>query len=122
MLRFSPDDQEPGIRAAGNTGRDNFYVNGTDNSPHTLRGSAMEKRIGEITHYFHKIGVAVILLDDNLTLGDEIRILGKHTDFYQKVTSMQVEHITLTTALKGQDIGMKVVQNVHEGDEVYRVT
>jgi hypothetical protein len=102
-------------------GLDNFYVNGADNSPHTLRGSAMEKRIGKITHYFHKIGVAVILLDDNLNTGDEIRILGTHTDFYQKVTSMQVEHITITSALKGQDIGLKVVQNVHEGDEVYRV-
>jgi hypothetical protein len=81
----------------------------------------MEKRIGKVTHYFHKIGVAVILLNDNLNTGDEIRILGKHTDFYQKVTSMQVEHITITTALRGQDIGLKVVQDVHEGDEVFRV-
>ena len=82
----------------------------------------MEQKIGKITHYFYKIGVAVILLDDKLNVGDEIRILGKHTDFYQKVTSMQIEHIAITSALKGQDIGLKVVQNVQEGDEVYLVT
>jgi geranylgeranyl pyrophosphate synthase len=82
----------------------------------------MEIRIGKVTHYFHNIGVAVILLDDALNAGDEIHIQGKHTDFRQKVTSMQVEHTSITRAEKGQDIGLKVIQNVHEGDEVYRIT
>jgi translation initiation factor IF-2 len=81
----------------------------------------MEQRLGKITHYFQKVGVAVILLEGDLSTGDEIHILGKHTDFHQKVTSMQIEHQNLTRATKGQDIGMKVDQPVHEGDEVYRV-
>jgi hypothetical protein len=84
-------------------------------------GNAMEQKIGKITHYFQKIGVAVILLEDNLDTGNEIHILGKHTDFHQKVTSMQIEHQTLTSATKGQDIGLKVIQAVHVGDEVFRV-
>jgi hypothetical protein len=85
-------------------------------------GNAMEQKLGKITHYFQKIGVAVILLEDNLNTGDEIHILGRHTDFRQKVISMQIEHQTLTSAIKGQDIGLKVIQSVHVGDEVYRVT
>jgi hypothetical protein len=81
----------------------------------------MEQKLGKITHYFQKVGVAVILLEDDLNTGDEIHILGKHTDFYQKVTSMQIEHQPLTSATKGQDIGLKVIQAVHVGDEVFRV-
>jgi len=44
-----------------------------------------------------------------------------HSDFCQTVASMQVEHKTIANAAKGQDIGMKVSQNVHSGDAVYKV-
>ena len=81
----------------------------------------METVIGKVTHYFPKIGVAVILLEGDLANGNEIHIKGAHTDFGQTVTSMQVEHKTIATATQGQDIGMKVSQNVHAGDVVYKV-
>jgi len=81
----------------------------------------MEKVVGTITHCFPKIGVAVIMLEDNLANGDEIHIRGTHSDFRQTVTSMQIEHKTVANAEKGQDIGMKVSQNVHAGDRVYRI-
>ncbi len=81
----------------------------------------MEEMVGTVTHYFPKIGVAVIMLVDDIANGDEIHIKGTHTDFCQTVTSMQVEHRTIANAVKGQDIGMKVSRNVHEGDVVYRV-
>jgi putative protease len=82
----------------------------------------MENVVGKITHYFPKIGVAVIMLEDDLTNGTQIHIRGTHTDFCQTVTSMQVEHKDIANAVKGQDIGMKVLQNVHAGDIVYRVS
>ena len=47
--------------------------------------------LGKITHYFDKIGVAVVELADSLNVGDLIRIKGVTTDFKQKVSSMQVE-------------------------------
>ncbi len=81
----------------------------------------MENVAGKVTHYFPKIGVAVIMLEDTLSNGDRIHIRGMHTDFYQTVSSMQVEHTTITSAAQGQDIGMKVEQTVHAGDLVYRV-
>jgi putative protease len=80
----------------------------------------MEKVVGKITHYFPKIGVAVVVLEDSLKTGDEVHIRGTHTNFSQTVTSMQIEHQTVTSAKKGQDIGMKVAQIVHEGDVVFR--
>ncbi len=83
----------------------------------------MEKLIGTITHYYGKIGVAVLqLTGDELKVGDTIHIKGKTTDFTQVVNSMQIEHNTIEKAKKGDDIGLKIDQPVHEKDEVYKVT
>jgi putative protease len=81
-----------------------------------------EKLIGKITHYFNKIGVAVIeITDDHLKIGDKIKVKGPHTEFDQTMTSMQVEHQNVEKANAGEAIGMKVDQAVREGDEVYKI-
>ncbi len=80
-----------------------------------------EKPIGKITHYFTNIGVAVIELSGELKAGDKIHIKGATSDFEQEVDSMQIEHDDVDKAKKGQAIGLKVDQQVREGDEVYRV-
>lgn len=82
----------------------------------------MEKLIGKVTHYFPKIGVAVVSLTDDLKNGDQIRISGPHANFRQLVTSMQIEHTPIASATKGQEIGMKVSQLVHAGDVVYKIS
>jgi len=81
----------------------------------------MDKLIGTVTHYFPKIGVAVVKLTDDINDGDQIRIAGIHSNFNQLVSSMQIEHKNITSAKKGQEIGMKVVQQVREGDMIYKV-
>jgi len=80
-----------------------------------------EKLIGEITHYFGKIDVAIVKLHDTLKEGDVIHIKGKDTDFTQTVSSMQIEHKNVKTAKKGATIGMKVNNKIKEGDEIYLV-
>ena len=82
----------------------------------------METVIGRVTHYFPKVGVAVVILDDHLASGESIHIRGPHDDFHQTVSSMEVDHQRITEAGKGQDIGIRVIQRVHEGDLVYRET
>jgi len=83
---------------------------------------AKEKEIGKITHYFGKIGVAVIKLKDALCVGDEIHVFGHTSDFSQKVDSMQVEHEKIEKAKKGESIGLKVKEKVRDGDAVFKVT
>ena len=62
------------------------------------------KLIGKVVHYFDKIGVAVIQLEDGLKQGDEIRITGgEATDFTQSVESMQVDHKEIKQAKKGDE-------------------
>ncbi|MFQ6049431.1 MAG: U32 family peptidase C-terminal domain-containing protein [Candidatus Paceibacterales bacterium] len=79
------------------------------------------KLIGKVTHYFSKIGVAVIELSDNLRVGDDIKIVGGETDFTQTVESMEMEHEKIEKAKAGDSIGLKVSQKVREGYKVYKL-
>ena len=79
------------------------------------------KLIGEITHYFSNIGVAVLNLSDALSAGDEVRIIGGETDFNQTIDSMEVDHKKIEKAKKGDDVGFKVAQKVREGYKVFKV-
>ncbi|MEM2320448.1 MAG: translation elongation factor-like protein [Candidatus Bathyarchaeia archaeon] len=79
------------------------------------------KEVGRVTHYYTKIGVAVISLIDTLSVGDRILIKGTTTNLEQSVESMQIEHKNVNTAYSGQSIGLKVAQRVREGDKVYKI-
>ena len=79
------------------------------------------KEIGAVTHFFDKIGVAVIKLKAGLKTGEKIRIKGATTDFEQPVESMQVDMKPIAAGKKGQEIGMKVKDRVRPGDAVYIV-
>ena len=81
-----------------------------------------DKPIGKITHFFNKISVAVIKLENgNLKKGDKIKIEGHGKEFEQEVTSMQVEHKEIEIAKKGTEFGMKMNEDVKPGDLVYKV-
>ncbi len=82
----------------------------------------MEKRIGKVTHYFDRIGVAVLELEDGLKIGDMIHIMGRRTDLEQRVKSMEIEHQKMQAVGAGADVALKVDDVVHEGDELYLVT
>ncbi|MGB9732609.1 MAG: translation elongation factor-like protein [Candidatus Micrarchaeia archaeon] len=77
--------------------------------------------VGEVTHYYDKIGVAIVKLSNRLKVGDIISIEGKSTNFQQKVESIQIEHINVEEAGSGESIGLKVIQKVREGDKIYKV-
>ena len=80
------------------------------------------KLVGEITHYFGKIGVAVIKLKGPLKVGDTIRIVGgEDTDFRQQVESMEMEHEKIKTAKAKQSIGLEIKDKVREGYKVYKL-
>lgn len=77
--------------------------------------------VGRVTHYFTKIGVAVVELKAPLSVGDRILIRGSTTNFEQVVSSMQIEHENVDRAGAGSSIGLKVEQRVREKDIVYRI-
>jgi putative protease len=80
------------------------------------------KRIGEVTHFYDRLSVAVLKLTEPICVGDQVHLLGHHTDFQQKVESLQIEHQEVPEAGPGQDVAVKVAQKVHPGDSVFKVT
>ena len=81
----------------------------------------MEQRIGVVSHYYSKINVAGIVLEDELAVGDTIHIKGHTTDFVEKVDSIQIEHETVDRAKKGDDVGIRVKEHTREHDVVYKI-
>jgi putative protease len=77
--------------------------------------------VGDVRHFFPRIGVAIVDLIGELKTGDEIMILGKTTNLRQRVESMEIEHKRVETAPPGSSIGLKTVDRVREGDRVYVV-
>jgi translation elongation factor EF-Tu-like GTPase len=80
-----------------------------------------EKLIGIVTHYFPKVSAGVVKLKASLALGDNIRIKGHTTDFTQTVTSIQINHLPIKKAKKGQEIGLLVNSRVRKNDLVYKI-
>ncbi len=82
---------------------------------------ANEKKVGVISHYYPGIGVAVVEVNEELKVGDEIAIRGYTTDFTQKIESMEIAHKKIDVAKNGNSIGLKVKDRVREEDKVYKV-
>jgi hypothetical protein len=83
----------------------------------------MDIQIGKITHYYDKIGVAVVeVVNQPLKVGDIIKISGHDNEFTQEVTSLQVEHAQVTELKPGESGGLKVDKPVKDGDSIYLAT
>jgi putative protease len=80
-----------------------------------------EERVGVVSSYFTRIGVAGIELSAPLRVGDTIHVKGHTTDFTQVVDSIQIEHESVREAGAGAAIGIKVMDRCRHGDAVYRV-
>ncbi len=85
-----------------------------------VRKPVKEKLIGKVSHYYDKIGVAVVKLSAPLKQGDSIRIEGGNRNFSQTVDSMESDREKITVAKKGSEIGIKVSQKTREGYRVYK--
>ena len=77
------------------------------------------KRIGEVSHFFDKISVAVLNLIAPVKTGDQVHFLGHGCDFKQEISSMQIEHEKIDAAKKGDEVAIKVSKPVRKGTVVY---
>jgi putative protease len=80
----------------------------------------MEEQVGKVIHFYDKISVAVVRLEAGLNVGDMIHVKGKAADFEQSVESMQVNHESVNSAKKEDEVAIKTGQKVKEGDVVYK--
>jgi len=84
--------------------------------------AANEEAVGNVTHYYSHIGVAVVQINKgSLKSGDTVHFKGHTTNFSQKVDSLEFEHQHIEKASAGQSVGLKVKDHAREHDIVYLV-
>ena len=82
----------------------------------------MDIQIGKVTHYYDKIGVAVVLvMNQPLKVGDTVKVSGHDNEFNQTIESLQIEHKQVSDVPPGETCGMKVDKPVKEGDVLFLV-
>ena len=82
----------------------------------------VEEKIGVVEHFFTNVSVAAIkITEGKLKIGDTIHIVGAHTDFTQKIESMQINREPVESVKPGDDVGIKVKDRVREHDIVYKI-
>ncbi|MBI2278792.1 MAG: hypothetical protein HYU81_01870 [Candidatus Brennerbacteria bacterium] len=85
----------------------------------SLSSEPLGKPIGEVTHYFGGIKVAIVRFTKPVGVGAKLRFKGATSDFVETIHSMQYDHHDIAEAKKGQEVGIKVGKKVREGDKVY---
>ena len=80
-----------------------------------------EERVGTVTHYFGHLSVAAVRMESgSLRVSDMIHVVGRTSDFRQRIESMQVEHEPVSEVRAGQEFGLKVTDHARENDIVYK--
>lgn len=78
-----------------------------------------QRAIGQVIHYWTRLGVAGVELSDTLEMDDWVHFRGATTDFQQRVTSMQINQRFINQAHAGQQVGILVADRVRPGDTVF---
>jgi len=74
-----------------------------------------------VTHYYGKIGVAIVELSGEIKIGDKVRVQGGSHEFDQEVGSMEVDRQSVETAKKGDIVGLKVNEKAPQGAKVHKL-
>ena len=87
----------------------------------TKKNFMAEKHIGEVTHWYDKIGVAVLKLKSVLKIGDKLKIKHGEKEFEHSVDSMQIDHLPVESAKKGDEVAVKLAEKAKEGALIYKL-
>lgn len=80
-------------------------------------------KVGTVSHYYDKIGVAIVELSGTLSVGEKVKFVRGGEDLFEQVVeSIQVEHKKLDSANKGDVIGLKTNDAVKEGTEIFKTS
>jgi len=81
-----------------------------------------ERQVGFVAHYFGNVGIAgVMLTEGELSVGDLIHIKGQVSDLTTRVQSIQLNHVAVERARRGDNVGIMVPGHVRDRDRVFKV-
>jgi len=80
-----------------------------------------ELLIGKVTHFFDRIGVAVVKIEKGeLAVGDTIKFKHGDKEFEQTVSSLEIDRAPVDKIGVNEEAGLKINEAVREGWEVYK--
>ncbi|MFV0598653.1 MAG: peptidase U32 family protein [Bacteroidales bacterium] len=87
------------------------------------RATKVKEVIGTITNYFKDINVAEVRLETGeLTIGDDIIILGKTTGVYEDtIKEIRVDLLSVEKAVKGDMFSIPTHEIIRRGDKLYKI-
>lgn len=89
-------------------------------NPNRLEVIILDKLKGKVIHYYDKLGVAIVDLEDGeIKVGDEVKFKRGNDEFTQKVESLQVDHQSVDSVKQGDSFGLKVDKPTRPGTKVY---
>jgi len=101
---------------------DGFYL-GQPRDLGSRKGSSAYDKIfiGQIKHFYNRINVLEMLIrNENIKLGDKILIFGKTTPAnFVKIEQLQIHHKPVTSAEKGDIVGIKIPFLARLNDKVF---
>jgi U32 family peptidase len=99
-----------------------FYL-GSPQEAGSPRGAHGYEKIflGEVTNFYNRISVAEVLLTSaGVSLNDELLIFGKSTAaFFARVNELQIKHLPVKNAGKGDLVGIKLSSPAKPKDKVF---
>lgn len=78
-----------------------------------------EKQIGTVTHWYDKLGVAVVKLTGKLSKGDKVKVRRGEEEFEETISSIQIDHKDVASAKKGDDAAIKFSGRTKEGAAIF---
>lgn len=80
------------------------------------------EKVGEVTHFFGKISVAVVMSSSPIKIGDKVKIYDKEGNVIveQEIKSMQIDGKDIEEVNAQTDFGMQVEGEVKSGYMIYK--
>ena len=77
--------------------------------------------IGKVTHFYDKLGVAVVKLTDKLSTGYKIKVVKGDNEFTDVVVSMQINQESVSSAKAGEEVAVMISKVAKDGSIVYKI-
>lgn len=81
----------------------------------TAKRAPKIKIIGKVSHYYDRIGVAIVELNSPLSVGDTVTFKRGDHMHTQIVTSLQMDHLPLQKGKRGDVVGVQVSTPISDG-------
>lgn len=78
-----------------------------------------EKKLGEVTHWYDNINVAVVKLYAPMKKGDKVKVKRGEIVFEEIIESMQLNHEPIEVGEKGQEIAIRLIGQTKNGAEIF---